>query len=869
MPGVFQPARSAGYWATVILAAVIMFTGFILGLGGAWLLVLGGSWYYLVAGIALVAAGVLMVQGRMLGVWVYLATYVFTLIWAFWEAGMDGWALVPRLAAPTVLLVLVLATIPVLRRLDPAENSLRSGATAAAAVVLVALGLTSAPHLLQFGALEATAQAPATEVPEIEAPATEVPGAEAEDPADVAAPTVTPGTAETDPSLAPPTDATQDANDATSTPADANEADAAARPALTMAEAGSDWPAYGGSIHATRYSPLDQINRDNVGELTRIWEAHTGDLPSEEAEGRYSPENTPLKFGNSLIVCSPMGIVMALEVTTGKEQWRFDPEVSEDAIPYGATCRGVAYFEVPDAGPDELCGTRILWGTLDARLLAVDAETGQACADFGTAGAVFLEEGLGDTVPGWYAITSPPTIVRGVVVMGAQVTDGNAEDSPSGVIRGYDAVSGELAWAWDLGNPELTGEPPEGEVYTRGTPNMWTMAAGDEELGHVYLPLGNSAVDYYGSNRSEAENEYATSLVALDVTSGEPVWHFQTVYRDVWDYDLGSQPTLVDFPGDNGPIPAIVLASKQGDIYVLDRRSGESLFPVEERPVPQGGVEPDYLSPVQPFSTYHTLAFAPFEEKDTWGMTPIDQLWCRILYRQARYDGIYTPPTTDQHWLQFPGYNGGNDWGSLAVDPEAGVIIANYNNMPNYNRLVPREEVDRLGVVPINVPAQSEDAPEDIAPQVGAPYGIDVNAGWRMDSTGLMCKEPPYGGIRAIDLQSGETLWDRPIGTARANGPFGIPSMLPFDIGTPNNGGPVATAGGLVFIAAATDNLIRAIDIETGETVWSDVLPGGGQATPMVYEANGRQYVVIYPGGHHFMETPISDMVIAYGLPEQ
>jgi quinoprotein glucose dehydrogenase len=466
-------------------------------------------------------------------------------------------------------------------------------------------------------------------------------------------------------------------------------------------------------------------------------------------------------------------------------------------------------------------------------------------------------------------VTSAPTIVRGVAVIGAQVKDGQAEDAPSGVVRGFDAVTGEFAWAWDLGNPTNRGEPAEGEVYTRGTPNMWTTAAGDEELGLVYLPLGNSSVDYYGSNRSELENQYATSLVAVDVTTGNDVWHFQTVHNDVWDYDLGSQPTLIDFPAADGPRPAVVLASKQGDIFILDRTTGESLFAVEEREVPKGGVEPEYLSPTQPFSAYHTLAFPTLTEADMWGMTPLDQLWCRIEFKRSHYEGMYTPPTTDQSWIQYPGYNGGNDWGSIAIDAENGLIIANYNNMPNHNRLIPREEADAAGLTPIYEPGAGGETPlGEAGPQIGAPYAIKVNAGWRVPFTGLLCKQPPYGGIRAIDLATGETVWDRPFGQALNNGPFGIPSMMPIDIGTPNNGGPVVTAGGLIFIAATTDNLLHAIDAQTGETVWTDKLPGGGQTTPIVYEADGRQFVVIAPGGHHFMETPVSDAVIAYALPE-
>jgi quinoprotein glucose dehydrogenase len=477
---------------------------------------------------------------------------------------------------------------------------------------------------------------------------------------------------------------------------------------------------------------------------------------------------------------------------------------------------------------------------------------------------------MGRVIPGMVAITSPPVIVHNVIVTGHQVLDGQRRDAPSGVIQGFDAVTGQKRWAWDMVNPTWTGDPPEGETYARGTPNMWTIASSDEQLGLVYLPMGNSAVDYWSSSRRPEENRYATSLVALDVETGKPRWHFQAVHKDVWDYDFGGQATLVDFPVGGGRVPALVLPSKQGDIYILDRRTGAPLFPVQERPVPQGGVEPEQRSPTQPFSSYHTLAFPPLTERDMWGMSPIDQMICRIQFRRASYEGPYTPPVADRRSIEYPGYNGGTDWGGVAIDPVRGVIVANYNNMPNYVRLVPRDEANARGWAPRGearggqMGSGSEGAGD---PQFGAPYAVDVNAGWRLPLTGLLCKQPPYGGIRAIDLATGRTIWDRPLGSARRNGPFGIPSMLPFEIGTPNNGGAVVTAGGLAFIAATTDNLIRAIDLKTGKTLWQDTLPAGGQATPMVYEANGRQYLVIMAGGHHFMETPIGDEVIAYTLP--
>ncbi|WP_108659154.1 pyrroloquinoline quinone-dependent dehydrogenase [Acuticoccus kandeliae] len=704
------------------------------------------------------------------------------------------------------------------------------------------------------------------------------PGATAETAPDAATGSAASETPSGDPAAEAPASASTAPDPATGTAASEATAEtetaAIGQPPAPQPEVGADWPFYGGDADATRYSPLAQITRDNVGQLERAFVYRTGDMPSEAAAGKYAPETTPLKVGDALLMCSAKNILISINAATGEENWRYDPKVGDDAIPYSASCRGVSVYTNPDAAPDAACATRVIEGTLDARLIAVDTKTGEPCADFGENGEVDLWDGIGERVPGWYAVTAPPAIVRGIVVTGAQVKDGQAEDAPSGVVRGYDAVTGELAWAWDLGAPEENKNgPPEGEVYTRGTPNMWTAATADEALGYVYLPLGNSSVDYYGSNRSEAENDYSTSLVAIDVTTGDPVWTFQTVHRDVWDYDLGSQATLVDFPSDGGTVPAIILPSKQGDIYVLNRETGESLFPVGSVEAPKtGSVEPDYLASEQPVSEYHTLRHADLKESDMWGFTPIDQLYCRILYRQANYAGFFTPPSTDKPWIQFPGYNGGSDWGSVAVDTERGIIIANYNNIPNHNRLLTREEADARNLQPINEQeagagggSKAEGAGD---PQAGAPYAIDVNAGWRDEYTGVPCTRPPYGGIRAIDLKTGKTLWDTPLGTARRNGPFGIPSFLPFKIGTPNNGGSVVTAGGLVFIAAATDNLFRAIDIETGETVWEDLLPAGGQANPMTYEVDGRQYVLIAPGGHHFMETPIGDYVIAYALPE-
>ncbi|HET8790047.1 MAG TPA: membrane-bound PQQ-dependent dehydrogenase, glucose/quinate/shikimate family [Modicisalibacter sp.] len=800
-----------GHWLLVIFGVIVLLLGLALIYGGVQLIGLGGSWYYLLAGIGLSASGIQLARGLMSGAWLYGVVFLGTFFWSLWEVGLNYWGWLPRLGLIGVLAFFLTLLLPLLKN-PPAKKISRS---LAGLCVLAFIGFFALAFVPQ-GVTQANW--------------------------DIAEATPSP------PSISPLPLIGGDTVQAANAPAE------------------GDWPAYGRSNAAMRYSPLTQITPDNVANLERAWVYRTGDLPPN-----WGAETTPIEVDGTMYLCSATNDLIALDASTGEELWRFDHDYPSTYIPYTAACRTVAYYEVPvaetdidggeilDTGVDEdsaLCSTRIIEGTLDHRLIAVDAKTGKPCLEFGDNGQVDISLAMGEVKPGRVAKSSV-TIVRGVIVSGHQVLDGIELSSPSGVIRGYDAVTGDLLWAWDMMQPEIEAWPPEGEIYFRGTPNMWTIASADEELGLVYLPMGNPTVDFLSESRYPPENEYSTSLVAIDVTTGEPVWHFQTVHKDVWDYDLGSTGTLVDFPTDDGLVPAIILSTKQGDVYVLNRRTGELLVGVEERPVPEGGVEPQERADTQPFSLYHTFRQEPLVESDMWGLTPIDQMICRIEFQKASYAGIYTPPTAGTPYIQYPGYNGGTDWGGIAVDPERGVIIANYNDIAMYNELIPRERIAN----PANLHIGSQ-------PLFGTPYAIEIRAGWRMPWTGLPCKKPPYGGIRAIDLASGETIWDRPFGTARANGPFGIATHLPILIGTPNNGGPAVTASGLVFIAAATDNLIRAIDMRTGETVWKDVLPAGGQATPLVYEADGRQYMVIMAGGHHFMETPIGDYVIAYALPE-
>jgi quinoprotein glucose dehydrogenase len=627
---------------------------------------------------------------------------------------------------------------------------------------------------------------------------------------------------------------------------------------------GANWTAYGGTNAAWRYSPLSQINPDNVGRLQKVWEVHTGGMPaSADYQKLYGTENTPLKIGNLLYMCTAKNVVVAIDAATGKQAWRTDPHVPDAWIPYTTACRGVSYYAVPGAAANSLCAGRIIEGTMDSRLIELDAMTGKPCTEFNGTGQQDTRIGMGWTPPGSVGINSPPPVVRGIIVVGHQVLDGQCRCAPSGVIQGFDARTGKLAWAWDMQHPDWHGYPPKGHTWTRGTPNSWSVSAADEKLGLVYVPTGNVADDYVSAGRTPEENKYNSSIVAIDVTAGKPRWSFQTVRMDVWDYDIGSQPSLIDYRGT----PALLVASKQGDLYVLDRATGRPLAPIGEIKAPPGGLEPGLRSPTQMVSLWNTLRKPDLKESDMWGMSPIDQMICRIQYRLADYRGFYTPPRADKFTVQYPGYNGGSDWGGLSIDPVRGVAIANYNDMPNYVRLVPRAEANKLGIKPRFASKQLSLSSHQIDPQWGVPYAVKVNAGWRMPFTKLMCKRPPYGGIRAIDIATGKTIWDRPFGTARRNGPFNLPTMLPVTIGTPNNGGAVTTASGLIFVAAATDDLLHAIDLRTGKTLWSVPLPAGGQATPIVYEQNGREYLAIFAGGHHFMETSMGDSLIAYALP--
>jgi quinoprotein glucose dehydrogenase len=617
------------------------------------------------------------------------------------------------------------------------------------------------------------------------------------------------------------------------------------------------WSAYGNDAGGSRHSKLTQITPDNVSELELAWIHRSGDvLDGTGGFSKSSLQVTPIIAAGSLVYCSPRNKVFALDPETGRERWRFDPGVDAKGF-YILNCRGVSQWTDPGAAFGAACRERIVMGTIDARLIELDARSGKPCAGFGAHGTVDLAAGVGDTKPGEYGVTSPPVIVGDRIVTGTMVLDSRRVDAPSGVVRAYDVRSGALVWAWDPIASEHPGLAPRGAdvLYKRGTTNAWTALSVDLARGLVYVPTGNTHPDYYGGHRQGAD-EYSASIVALHADDGRVAWHFQTVHHDIWDYDVASQPVLFDFPSAKGAQPGLIAPTKLGMLFFLNRETGVPLFPVEERPVPQDGAVPgETLAPTQPFTTkpdpLHPFELGP---DDAFGFTPLDKADCRRRIEALRHDGIYTPPSLEGT-LQYPGYVGGMNWGSVSVDPRRRVVITNVQRIAGRIQLVPQEKVAEHATA----------NPFGIEPQAGSPYALDrtpLLSAW----FGAPCSPPPWGQLVAIDTATGEKKWETTLGTTRDRAPW--PIWLP--VGTPNMGGPITTASGLVFIGATTDFYLRAFSTETGEELWKRRLPTGAHATPMSYRLTptGRQFVVIAAGGHGLLDTPPNDALMAFALPQ-
>jgi quinoprotein glucose dehydrogenase len=627
-----------------------------------------------------------------------------------------------------------------------------------------------------------------------------------------------------------------------------------AAPELDPSGPVADWPAYGGDAGGLRWSPLAQITPANVDALEVAWIHRSGDVLDGTASlGKSSLQVTPILVDGMLYACTPTGRAFALDPETGRERWRYDPHVDATKF-YIVNCRGVSQWLDAAAPERSFCRRRIVYGTLDARLIALDAASGVPCPDFGAGGAVDLGAGIGDRTPGEYGVTSPPALIGDRIVVGSMVLDNRRTDAPGGVVRAFDARTGALAWAWDPVGPN---QPPSPDgTYARGTTNAWAPLSVDEARGLVFVPTGNSSPDYYGGQR-DGLDQYSSSVVALDAKTGAVRWHFQTVHHDVWDYDVPAQPTLFEWQGPRGPVPALVQATKLGHLFVLDRATGAPLFPVEERPVPQEGAVPgETLAPTQPFPLRPPpLHPATLAADDAFGFTPWDRAKCREAIAALRSDGVFTPPSL-QGSLQYPGMVGGINWGGVAVDPERGLLVVNTQRIATRIRLLTREELHaKYGET---IPAFG------VEPQQGTPYALERAP--LLGPLGAPCNPPPWGTLAAVDLATGVVSWEVPLGTTRDLAPW----PLWLHTGTPNLGGPLVTASGLVFIGATTDFFLRAFDVETGRELWKARLPTAAHATPMTYRLRegGRQYVVIAAGGHGLLGTPPGDALVAFALPD-
>jgi quinoprotein glucose dehydrogenase len=620
-----------------------------------------------------------------------------------------------------------------------------------------------------------------------------------------------------------------------------------------------DWHAYGRTGFGQRYSPLREITPENVANLKQAWDYRTGDVrgrPGDPVETTF--EVTPLKVGNRLYLCTPHQSVIALDATTGKEIWRHDPKVRGELALQHLTCRGVSYHPGPSPVPGDTCPSKLYMPTADGRLVALNPDTGAPCPGFGNdQGHVDLWAKMPNVNPGAYYATSPVVVTQRLVIVGGTVLDNVSTTEPSGVIRAFDADTGALVWNWDAGKPDATTPLPDGQTYVANSPNSWSISSVDEALGLVYVPLGNQPPDQWGGKRSAEAERYSSSVVALDLATGQVRWNFQTVHHDLWDYDVPAQPTLVDLTIGGASVPALVQPTKQGELYVLDRRTGKPLLPVTEKAAPQGAAEGDRTAPTQPVSA---LSFdpPPLTPRDMWGATLFDQLACRIAFHQLRYEGRYTPPSTGGS-LIYPGNFGVFNWGGIAVDPQRQVAFTTPTYLAFVSTLVPRGDTTSLLVQGKTPPAKPLPSLNE---NFGAPFAIKLKP--FTSPLGIPCQAPPWGYVAGADLTSGKIAWRHRNGTVRDITPL----PLPFRMGVPNIGGPVVTAGGVAFLSGTIDNAVRAYSVTDGRILWEHRLPAGGQATPMTYTGeDGRQYVLVVAGGHGSLGTTPGDHVIAYALP--
>ena len=619
-----------------------------------------------------------------------------------------------------------------------------------------------------------------------------------------------------------------------------------------------EWPAYGNDPGGSRYSPLTQINRGNVSHLKVAWVFHTGDV-SSGAKGmkRSGFETTPILVDGTLYLTTGYNRVIALDPRTGTQRWAYDPKIDLHwSYGDGLINRGVSTWLDPARAPGKPCHRRVFEATLEARLIALDAATGAPCMDFGDKGQVSLRN-----VPryhrGWYHMTSPPAVIDDLVVVGSAIDDNARVDMPSGVVRAYDVRSGALRWSWDPIPPNLPGPTGGGTAKTwrTGAANAWSIMTVDPQRDMVFVPTGSASPDYYGGLRS-GDDKWADSVVALHANTGKMAWGFQLVHHNLWDYDTAAPPLLATLIHNGKKIHVVIQGNKTGFLYVLNRDTGAPVFPVVERPVPQSDVPGEVTAPTQPFPVAPpALAPQSLSATGVWGATPADREACRKMLSGLRNEGIFTPPSP-RGSLAIPGNVGGMNWSGYAFDPGNGLLVVNTNNFPTKVRLIPSTQF-------AEVARHGENG--EYTAQIGAPYGM-FRTTFLSPVFHLPCVPPPWGMLTAVDMNQGKIRWQVPLGSMQGFAP-GHPAIPP---GSPSLGGPIVTAGGLIFIAGTFDPFIRAFDVKTGKELWKAHLPASGHATPMTYQLgpHGKQYVVIAAGGHAKVAVEAqSDALMAFTLP--
>jgi quinoprotein glucose dehydrogenase len=603
----------------------------------------------------------------------------------------------------------------------------------------------------------------------------------------------------------------------------------------------AEWTGFHGDLGSRKFSAVKSFTPETVGGTVRAWEYRTGDV-SDGSGGVPATvwSATPVYANGTLYLGTPFYRIVALDPATGAERWTYDSQSTLEALTQpGLKNRGVAYWDGGGEGP---CSKRVFLGTMDAELHAVDADTGELCADFADGGILNVNQWNDANAVFPFSLLQPPTVAGDTLLLGWAGKDWAFSAAPPGNLLAIDAWTGELLWE--------TRFIPEEVAARTGTANIWTAMTVDPDLGLVYVPVSSPSPNYWGGNRTEPI-PLATSTTAINLETGEVVWSSQHVRHDIWDYDTPSAPHLVDIEMEGGTVPALVQTTKQGFIFVLDRRTGEPLFPVEERPVPPSTAEGEVTAPTQPVTMTPEPTSDPFTLPGTWWLGDLVSGGACSRERETYlYDGIFTPPS-EQGTFLYPGTAGSNNWGGAAIDDRTDTLYVNSMRIVQVIRLIPREEYDRT--------AGGSGNEQGFYPQEGAPYGIELTdwTNW----AGIPCWEPPYGTFSAYDLRTGERLYEVPFGLSQFEGFYGFRSW-----GSPTLGGPVMTAGGVIFIGGAMDSRVRALDAATGAELWSDQVAAPAVSMPAVFTHEGVDYVVFAVGGNSILSPRVADQVVAYRL---